>query len=99
MDTRRAGVREAKENLSRLLRDVREGREWVITDRGRPVARLVPIEERELPIGERLRRLEEAGVIEPAGEAQPLPEPLPVPGDLAQRWLREDRDAAPWPCP
>lgn len=39
---RRAGIREARQNLSALLDEVRKGREIVITDRGRPVARLVP---------------------------------------------------------
>jgi prevent-host-death family protein len=37
-----AGIREARQNLSVLLDEVRKGREVVITDRGRPVARLVP---------------------------------------------------------
>jgi prevent-host-death family protein len=40
---RTAGVREARQALSRLLEDVQKGREVVITDRGRPVARLVPV--------------------------------------------------------
>lgn len=39
---RRAGIREVRQNLSRLLDEVRRGREIVITDRGTPVARLVP---------------------------------------------------------
>jgi prevent-host-death family protein len=39
---RTAGVREARQDLSGLLDDVRKGREVLITDRGRPVARLVP---------------------------------------------------------
>jgi prevent-host-death family protein len=37
-----AGIREARQNLSVLLEDVRKGHEIVITDRGKPVARLVP---------------------------------------------------------
>jgi prevent-host-death family protein len=41
-----AGVREARHNLSSLLDDVRKGREVTITDRGRPVARLVPVKPR-----------------------------------------------------
>jgi len=40
---RTAGVREARQDLTSLLDDVRKGREVVITDRGRPVARLVPV--------------------------------------------------------
>jgi prevent-host-death family protein len=39
---RRAGIREARQNLSALLEEVRKGREVVITERGRPVAKLVP---------------------------------------------------------
>jgi prevent-host-death family protein len=39
---RTAGIREARQNLSRLLDEVRKGREVVITERGRPVAKLVP---------------------------------------------------------
>ena len=37
-------VHEAKMHLSRLLREIVEGEEVVITRSGRPVARLVPIE-------------------------------------------------------
>lgn len=39
---RTAGVREARQNLSALLDEVKRGREVVITEHGRPVARLVP---------------------------------------------------------
>jgi prevent-host-death family protein len=39
---RTAGIREARQNLSALIDEVRKGREIVITDRGKPVARLVP---------------------------------------------------------
>ena len=41
---RTAGVREARQNLSALLDEVRKGREIVITERGRPVAKLVPLD-------------------------------------------------------
>lgn len=37
-----AGIREARQNLSVLIEQVKKGREVVITDRGRRVARLVP---------------------------------------------------------
>jgi prevent-host-death family protein len=39
---RTAGVREARQNLSALLDEVKAGGEIVITERGRPVAKLVP---------------------------------------------------------
>ncbi len=37
-----AGIREARQNLTALIAEVRKGHEVTITDRGRPVARLVP---------------------------------------------------------
>lgn len=37
-----AGIREARQNLSALIEEVRKGHEITITDRGKPVARLVP---------------------------------------------------------
>jgi prevent-host-death family protein len=37
-----AGIREARQNLSALIEEVRKGHEITITDRGRAVARLVP---------------------------------------------------------
>ena len=39
---RTVGVREARQNLSALLDEVKKGREILITERGRPVAKLVP---------------------------------------------------------
>jgi prevent-host-death family protein len=39
---RTAGIREARQNLSVLIEEVGKGRSITITDRGRPVAMLVP---------------------------------------------------------
>lgn len=39
-----ASIREMKNRLSQYIKRVRAGREVVITDRGKPVARLVPID-------------------------------------------------------
>ncbi len=39
---RSAGIREARQNLSVLLEEVARGRELTLTDRGKPVACLVP---------------------------------------------------------
>ncbi len=53
---RAAGIREARQNLSLLLEEVRKGREVLITDRGRPVARLVPpLEESAQPFSSHRR--------------------------------------------
>lgn len=88
----KAGVREAKARLSKLIRDVQRGKEWLITDRKRPVARLVPAAGRDLSLRERIRRLEDSGLLEPMRRgARRLPAPLPIGKELAQKWLQEDR--------
>lgn len=38
----KVGVRELRQNLSRYLADVKEGESFVVTERGREVARLMP---------------------------------------------------------
>ncbi len=41
---KKAGIREVRQNISALIDIVRTGREILITDRGKPVARLIPAE-------------------------------------------------------
>lgn len=38
---------EANRNFSKLLRGVREGRSYIVTARGKPVARLAPLDRRD----------------------------------------------------
>lgn len=59
------GIRELRNNLSRLLKRVRNGEELVITDRGRAVARLTALEE-ERPID----RLVAEGVVTAPSQAK-----------------------------
>ena len=76
----RAGVREVKNHLSAYLDRVRDGEEIVITDRGRPVARLTSVE----PDVDRLQELIDQGVITPATAARSLPDRrVRVKGSLA----------------
>ena len=85
------GIREAKINLSRLLRRVRHGAEIVITDRGRPVGRIVPVREGAVDLDALVSDLEARGVLaENRGEGRLNP-PLPMRGGLAQKLLQEDR--------
>ena len=44
--TRAMSAADANRNFSQLLRKVRDGRSFVITSHGRPVARIVPIDAR-----------------------------------------------------
>ena len=43
--SRRVSMREANQNLAKYVEAVEQGDEFVITKRGRPVARLTPIRE------------------------------------------------------
>ena len=90
------GVRDAKVQLSRLLKWVQRGREVVLTDRGRPVGKIIPVDTQTLPLAERLRRLEEEGVIERRTHVggRRIPAPIPTPEGVAQRLLQEDREHA-----
>jgi prevent-host-death family protein len=89
------GVREAKMNLSKLLKRVMQGQEVIITDRGKPVGKIVPITENNLSLAERIDRMEEQGLLGPVrkGRAMRLPPPLPAREGVAQEFLQEDRDA------
>jgi prevent-host-death family protein len=54
-----AGIAQLKARLSEYLARVKAGEEVVVTDRGRPVAKLVPAFDAD----ERLRELERQGLI------------------------------------
>jgi prevent-host-death family protein len=60
----RVGLREANQKFSKLVRAVRRGKEVILTDRGKPVARLVPIATASTE--DRIRRMEESGFLIPA---------------------------------
>jgi prevent-host-death family protein len=54
------GVRDLKARLSEYLRQVSQGRTVIITDHGRPVGRLSPVDQ---PLDERLKALQNAGIV------------------------------------
>lgn len=91
--TGKIGVREAKARFSRLVHDAQRGHEWIITQRGTPVAKIVPMRDAtSTPLAERLLRLVRLGIIEPAtARSRAVPAPLPLEPGIAQRFLQEDR--------
>lgn len=95
MDRIKIGVREAKMHLSRYLKTVQKGGEVIITDRGKPIGKLVPLENDEMPLYERLKQLEHKGIIEPEKGRSGLKihVPVAVENDIAQKLLQEDRDS------
>jgi prevent-host-death family protein len=87
------GISELKAKLSGYLDQVKAGQEVVVTDRGRPVARLVPYDdEKREPDMERLIR---AGIIRPGrGRLRDellQPSPVKDPQGTVLKALLEDR--------
>ena len=60
MSEMRVGVRDLKARLSEYLRQVQRGQTVIITDHGRPVGRLSPVEQ---SLEERLEALQAAGLV------------------------------------
>ena len=89
------GVREAKAKFSSLLARVRGGGAVTITDRGRPVAQLVPLPTSARSLEERLHTMEEQGFLAAVPPAcGPLPPLVSVPEQGLTQWLlQEDRGA------
>jgi prevent-host-death family protein len=85
------GIRELRLNLSRYVARVREGAEVIVTDHGKPVARLGPIEDWE---AKRARLIHE-GRLTPARrpKSTTLPPPIPLIGEgpLVSEFVVEDR--------
>jgi len=66
------GIRALQQHASAVLRRVAAGEQLEVTDRGRPLALLVP-----LPQGDALERLELARRLRRAARGD-LPDPLPI---------------------
>jgi prevent-host-death family protein len=78
MEPARIGIRELRLSLSRAIQRVRRGETLEVTDRGRPVARIVPV----LPVAG-LNELISTGVLHPARADGPLPAPLDLPSTMS----------------
>jgi len=73
------GIRELRDGLSRHLAEVRAGRTVTVTDRGRPVARIVPIDRPTT-----LEGLIADGVVQPARTPKrAAPQPLEMGGTVS----------------
>ncbi len=93
---RRIGIRELRQQASTYLRDVERGETIEVTDRGRPVARIVPIPPARLGIRESLiaggrLRPAKGNLVEFLDQNPPLkPKPgVPLPSEVLAR-MRED---------
>jgi prevent-host-death family protein len=94
---RTVGIADLKNNLSRYLDEVKRGREILIKDRNRPVARIVPLgladdEETELldlAAEGKIKLPEQDSGLDQSFWKQARPE---VPMHAIQRAIKEDRD-------
>ncbi len=73
------GVRELRNNLSRYLGRVRDGEEVVVTERGRAIARVLPVS------GERAidRLIREGRITRAKNPRRPRPKPLKAKGTVS----------------
>ncbi len=95
MLTIRVGVREAKGNLSKLLKKVKNGAQVVITDRGSPVGKIIPVNKEEQDLSDRLRDLEARGIFQlenRRGKGRPVKAVTVEKHVNVQGMLQEDRD-------
>jgi prevent-host-death family protein len=82
------GVRELKNALSRYLAAVRDGQELIVTDHGKPIARIVPVSGSI----DRLAELIARGRVLPAKPgARFVPRPLENAGPLSDIVLEQRR--------
>jgi prevent-host-death family protein len=92
---RTVGSRELKNRLGRYLGLVRKGETIVVTDRGKPVARILPPEpeqEKGKSISEILKQLEAAGHLRLGTRPFKHLKPIRVKGKPMSQIILEDRD-------
>ncbi len=92
-----AAVSELKASLSRFLARVKAGEDVIVTERGRPVARLVPVERVAEDIPVHLLGLQRKGVVRiGSAKLEPgfwdLPRPV-APGSATLEALLDERKA------
>lgn len=93
---RTAAVSELKASISEYLTNVKAGEEVLVTDRGKPIAKLIPIKRDETEFPPHLLTLERAGLVhigtgKIAARFWDLPRPKDKKG-LALRFLLEERE-------
>lgn len=82
------GIRELRDHLSRYLEQVQQGEEITVTDRGKAVARILPLS------GERtIDRLIREGLVAPARrpKRRELPPPIKVNGTVSDLIVEQRR--------
>ncbi|MGH7824113.1 MAG: type II toxin-antitoxin system Phd/YefM family antitoxin [Candidatus Binatia bacterium] len=91
----RMGLREANQRFSKAIKAVKQGKEVILTERGKPIAVIKPLdpdEDQEAII----RRLEAEGILRPALKRGPMPKPnwkpIRIKGKPISHTISEERD-------
>ena len=88
----RYSIYQAKARLSEVIRMVKARRRVVITERGVPVAEVIPcLPDRPESLADRIDRLARAGAILSPDEPF-LPKPLIIHAGAVDRFLQQDRE-------
>ena len=75
------GIKELRDGLSRHLAEVRKGHTLTVTDHGKPIALIVPVQQPTT-----LEQLIAKGIVRPARSRQrkPLPEAIEAAGSVSE---------------
>ncbi|HEY5543512.1 MAG TPA: type II toxin-antitoxin system prevent-host-death family antitoxin [Candidatus Binatia bacterium] len=91
----RMGLREANQRFSKAIKAVKAGKEVVLTERGKPIAVIKPLELEET-LEAKIRRLETEGLLRPALKRGPMPtpswKPIRIRGKSMSQTISEERD-------
>jgi len=91
----RMGLREANQQFSKAIKAVKAGKEVILTERGKPIAVIKPLQQEET-LDATIRRLEAEGILRPALKRGPMPtptwKPIRVKGKPMSQTISEERD-------
>jgi prevent-host-death family protein len=91
----RMGLREANQSFSKAIKAVKAGKEVILTERGKPIAVIKPLEQ-EKNLDAAMRRLETEGVLRRGLKSgKPMPvwrSPVRIKGKPISGTISEERD-------
>jgi prevent-host-death family protein len=91
----RMGLREANQSFSKAIKAVKAGKDVILTERGKPIAVIKPLEQ-EKSVDAAIRRLEVEGELRRGPKSgKPMPvwrSPARIKGKPITNTIREERD-------
>jgi prevent-host-death family protein len=89
----RMGLREANQQFSKAIKAVKAGKEVILTERGKPIAVIKPLEPED-KLEARIRRLESEGFLRPALKRGRVPDfkPVRIKGRSLSATVRKERE-------